>query len=99
MTRYSNLARRIARLQAAARPPQADYMQSPEWHTIQTIMTSVLPLYPEAQSAVESALFFIRAEKSASQEAVRCALVRALAPFLDARIALAEALYNHDRKT
>ena len=90
MSNIDNLARHVARLQASLPLPQADYMQSSEWNTLHLVMQQTLTPYPDANSAVASALLSI--EKPASQASVHDVLAHTLKPFLDARIALAEAL-------
>lgn len=90
MAGIDSLARQVQALQAKVSKPAANFLDNPEWPQILAVCRSVLPAYPAAYQATEQAIHAMVAPMGWIQ--VREMLMRALVPYVDARIALAAAL-------
>lgn len=90
MATLEGVARQLSLIRMKIPPPEPDYLKSKDWHAILSVIRSVLVAYPDALQATEAVIASFASPMR--REAVHYQLTRALDPFMDARIDLAEAL-------
>jgi hypothetical protein len=69
-------------------------IDAPEWTTLRTTLTREVAAYPDAQQALLPVLARLSREVHTRQETVHYAIGQALAPYLDARICIAQVLMD-----
>src|SRR5258708_7001593 len=96
MTTMEALIHRVNRMLATCPQPGIDTRNTDEWQAIRSIITQTVVPWPEVAIAVDTVLAQIESLEHASNHEMQRLIVQALNPFLDARIAIADALEEYE---
>jgi hypothetical protein len=92
MSTRAALQRRVDRLRNTLPKQDKPFTSTPEWALIRSVIVQTITAYPEAERAVMPILAHIESIQGAQWQAIRGMLTQALNPFLDAKLAVAQAL-------
>lgn len=97
MSSIDALRRKIDRMIEKLPAPSEHWLDGDEWQVIRAIMTQETALYPNVANVVTHTLTQIESLQPEWYTA-EVMIGRALAPFLDVRIAIAEKLDNYEKR-